>query len=293
MWINIFWDSGINVCTFCVVLYTQIVYTMENQLVNQLKIAQNIKSLRLGRGLTQEQLADALAIPSTRYANYEQGTRAIPIYILSAVSSYFHIALDALVKSDLSKVDLKGLMKLGDNRLLFPIFIKDDGKFENIEVVPVKASAGYLSGYADPEFIEALPKASLPFMGIGTHRGFPLTGDSMLPIPDESIIIGKFVEQIADIKSGRTYIVVATTGIVYKRVYVQTAENALLLVSDNKMYNAYTMPFENILELWEFRCFISTKEYSADEYSLENLFQQMNGLSKGIEEIKQRIAEQA
>lgn len=262
---------------------------MESQLVNQLKIARNIKLLRLGRGLTQEQLADALVIPSTRYANYEQGTRAIPIDTLSAVSSYFHIALDALVKSDLSKVDLKGLMKVGENRLLFPILIKDDGKFESIEVVPIKASAGYLSGYADPEFIETLPKASLPFIGIGTHRGFPLTGDSMLPIPDGSIIIGKFVEELADIKNGRTYIIVSTTGIAYKRVYIKIEDDALLLVSDNKMYIPYEMPFENILELWEFRCFISTKEYSADEYSLENLFQQMHSITKGIEELKQKI----
>lgn len=260
--------------------------------MNQLKIARNIKLLRLGRGLTQEQLADALVIPSTRYANYEQGTRAIPIDTLSAVSSYFHIALDALVKSDLSKVDLKGLMKVGENRLLFPILIKDDGKFESIEVVPIKASAGYLSGYADPEFIETLPKASLPFIGIGTHRGFPLTGDSMLPIPDGSIIIGKFVEELADVRNGRTYIIVSTTGIAYKRVYTKIEDNVLLLVSDNKMYSPYEMPFENILELWEFRCFISTKEYSADEYSLENLFQQMHGLSKGIEEIKQKIVSQ-
>ncbi len=286
---KIFWDSAINVCTLCVILYTQIVYTMENQLLNQLKIARNIKSLRLGRGLTQEQLADALAIPSTRYANYEQGTRAIPIDTLSAISSYFHIALDALVKSDLSKVDLKGLMKVGENRLLFPVLIREDGKVESIEVVPVKASAGYLSGYADPEFIETLPKVSLPFIGTGTHRGFPLTGDSMLPTPDGSIIVGRYVENITDIKNGRTYIVVSTTGIVYKRVYVKTEENALLLVSDNKIYNAYELALENVLEIWEFRCFISTKEYSPDEYSLENLFQQMNSLSKGIEEIKLRI----
>lgn len=286
---KIFRDSAINVCTLCVILYTQIVYTMENQLLNQLKIARNIKSLRLGKGLTQEQLADALAIPSTRYANYEQGTRAIPIDTLSAISSYFHIALDALVKADLSKVDLKGLMKVGENRLLFPVLIREDGKVESIEVVPVKASAGYLSGYADPEFIETLPKVSLPFIGTGTHRGFPLTGDSMLPIPDGSIIVGRYVENITDIKNGRTYIVVSTTGIVYKRVYVKTEENALLLVSDNKIYNAYELALENVLEIWEFRCFISTKEYSGDEYSLENLFQQMNGLSKGIEEIKLRI----
>ncbi|WP_259016308.1 XRE family transcriptional regulator [Emticicia fluvialis] len=262
---------------------------MENQLVSQIKIARNIKLMRLSKGLTQEQLADALAIPSTRYANYEQGTRAIPIDTLVAISSYFHLALDALVKSDLSKVDLKGLMHVGENRLLFPILIKDDGKFESIEVVPVKASAGYLSGYADPEFIETLPKAALPFIGNGTHRGFPLTGDSMLPIPDESIIIGRFIERMSDVKDGRTYVVVATSGIAYKRVYIKKQEGVLLMVSDNKMYSPYEIPLESILELWEFKCYISTKEYAPDEYSLNNLFQQMSGLTRGIEEIKQRL----
>ena len=262
---------------------------MENQLVSQLKIARNIKLLRVGKGLTQEQLADALAIPSTRYANYEQGTRAIPIDTLAAISSYFHLALDALVKSDLSKVDLKGLMKVGENRLLFPVMIKDDGKFESIEVVHVKASAGYLSGYADPEFIETLPKAALPFIGNGTHRGFPLTGDSMLPIPDDSIIIGRFIERIDDIKDGRTYVVVATSGIAYKRVYTKKQEGVLLMVSDNKMYSPYEIPLESVLELWEFKCYISTKEYAPDEYSFNNLFQQMSGITQGIEEIKQRL----
>lgn len=262
---------------------------MENQLISQLKIARNVKLLRLGKGLTQEQLADALAIPSTRYANYEQGTRAIPIDTLLSISSYFKIALDAMVKYDLSKVDLKSLIKIGENRLLFPIMIKDDGKFESIEVVPVKASAGYLSGYADPEFIETLPKVSLPFIGNGTHRGFPLTGDSMLPIPDNSIIIGKFIEHLGDVRDGHTYIVVSTTGIAYKRIYVKKPEGILLMVSDNKVYQPYEIPLDSVIELWEFKCYISTKEYAPDEYSLENLFQQMNGLSKGIEEIKMRI----
>ena len=255
---------------------------MKNQLISQLKIARNIKLLRLDRGLTQEQLAEILAIPSPRYANYEQGTRSIPIDTLLEISSYFHIALDALVKSDLSRVDLKSLMEIGGSRILFPILIKDDEDPEPIQVVPVKASAGYLKGYADPEFIESLPKRPLSFIGVGTHRGFPITGDSMLPIPHGSIVIGKFIEQATDIKDGRTYIVVSTAGIVYKRVFVKTGERVLLLVSDNKIYPSYNLPFEDVLEIWEFKCFISTKEYSENEYSLENLFQQVN-------EIRQKV----
>jgi hypothetical protein len=41
---------------------------------------------------------------------------------------------------------------------------------ENIELVPVKASAGYLNGYGDPEYVAELPKFSLPMFGQGTFR---------------------------------------------------------------------------------------------------------------------------
>jgi hypothetical protein len=44
---------------------------------------------------------------------------------------------------------IEDLLKLGDNRILLPITVDQQG--ENIiEIVPHKAQAGYLSGYADP-----------------------------------------------------------------------------------------------------------------------------------------------
>jgi hypothetical protein len=43
---------------------------------------------------------------------------------------------------------------------------------ENIEMVPLKASAGYLNGYADPEYVAQLPKFYLPMFKQGTYRGF-------------------------------------------------------------------------------------------------------------------------
>ena len=35
---------------------------------------------------------------------------------------------------------------------------------KTIEIIPVKASAGYLNGYDDPEYIEHLDKIKLPFL---------------------------------------------------------------------------------------------------------------------------------
>ena len=157
------------------------------------KISFNIKHLRELRKLSQERLAEDLSITRARLGAYEEGRNEPPIEILIKLSEYFHIAIDALVKADLRKTDLQALMNIGKNRLLFPVII-DKKNNDQIEVVTVKASAGYLSGYADPEYMEKLPIMNLPFDFIGKHRSFPINGDSMPPLKTGDFVIGKFVE---------------------------------------------------------------------------------------------------
>lgn len=55
----------------------------------------------------------------------------------------------------------------------------------------MKAAAGYLNGYADPEFIDELNTFTLPMLAPGSYRPFEIVGDSMLPTPSGSIIVGK------------------------------------------------------------------------------------------------------
>ena len=63
--------------------------------------------------------------------------------------------IDVLVKHDLSLSKEKSFIEVAKHRVLFPIVVNDENE-DIIEVVPVKASAGYLNGYADPEYIEQL-----------------------------------------------------------------------------------------------------------------------------------------
>src|ERR1700712_17264 len=151
----------------------------------------NIKHLRLINGFSQEELADKIGISSSRLGNYEQGIREIPLDILVKLANQFSMAVDALLKIDLSKVDSKSIIKVGGNRLLFPISV-DMNNVPIIEIVPFKASAGYLTGFTDPEFIDSLPKMMLPFVSsdAGTHRGFQIEGDSMLPLKHGTYIVG-------------------------------------------------------------------------------------------------------
>ncbi len=210
----------------------------------------NIKHLRSLKGFSQERLAQELKWTRSMVGSYEEGRSEPPIDRLIDLSDYFKLPIDILVKNDLSQAKDTSFMQVGNQRLLFPISV-DDNDEELIEIIPTKASAGYLAGYADPEYIEQLQKIKLPFLPTGTHRAFPIKGDSMLPVKDGSFIVAKFVDDINDIKDGRTYIVLTKNdGLVYKRVYNHIAEKqTLLLSSDNKTYNPYEVPIQEILEI--------------------------------------------
>ena len=111
----------------------------------------------------------------------------------------------------------------------------DPWQNSNIELVDTKAEAGYLDSMSDPGYIKDLPKIYFPKLPQGTYRGFEIQGDSMLPVEPGSIIISSYVEKLADIRDGRTYVVVSKSeGVVYKRVKNQPKEKTLLLISDNE-----------------------------------------------------------
>ena len=124
-------------------------------------LANNIKHIRTLKGLTQEQFAEDLKVSRSRISSYEENRAVPPIDFLVDLSLYFNIPIDVLVKNDLSSATDPSFIEIGNKRILFPITI--DGTDEDlIDIVPVEASAGYLRGYSDPEYIEHLNKIKLP-----------------------------------------------------------------------------------------------------------------------------------
>ncbi|OIQ28489.1 MAG: XRE family transcriptional regulator [Bacteroidetes bacterium MedPE-SWsnd-G2] len=254
-------------------------------------ISKNIRHLRRLKGVTQEVLAEDLNVTRSRISSYEEGRSAPTIEMLIELSDYFKLPIDILLRNDLTKAKDTSFIEVGNQRVLFPIVV-DENEQDLIEVVPVKASAGYLAGYDDPEYIEQLDKIKLPFLPTGKHRAFPIKGDSMLPMKNGSYVVGRFVENRSDIKSGRTYVLVTLNdGMVYKRVYNQIEANGtLLLVSDNANYTPYEVPINEVLELWEFTCSINTQEYDEQELKMSSIINMFNALGvelKALERIMQ------
>jgi len=238
----------------------------------------NIRHLRMKKGVSQSIVAESLAITRDRLAKYEEGKSQPPIEILVKISHHYHVSIDLLLTVDIRKIDMDGLIKLDDNRILLPITV--DSKGENIiEIIPHKARAGYMSGYSDAEFIESLQHISLPFLSNGKYRAFPVSGDSMPPHRDGSFIIGKYIENLGEVRDGRTYVLLTKTeGIVYKRLN-KNGKNSLVLKSDNTFYEPYTVKASDVLEIWEYACSIATNEFELDD-SQETIRDVLQGMRK-------------
>jgi phage repressor protein C with HTH and peptisase S24 domain len=145
---------------------------------------------------------------------------------------------------------------------------------ERISLIPVKAAAGYLQGRADPEYIGSMPHFSMPVSELSrnrTYRVFQLKGDSMLPITPGSYIFCDYVEDAADVRDGKSYVLImADEGIVYKRVF-QEKETEWLLKSDNAEYEPYTIHRSGVLEIWRALGFLSFDLPEPEEYPVQKL----------------------
>ncbi len=248
------------------------------------RIGSNIRHLRSLKGWSQVQLADELSVTRSRIGSYEENRADPPVDVLIRLSNMFHVAIDALVKCDLSTVDSMQFMKVGENRILFPIVVNPDNH-DLVEVVTAKASAGYLNGYSDPEYMEKLPLMNLPFRVTGKHRAFPIKGDSMPPLKNGSFVIGKFVESVRDISDGTTYVLVTKEeGVVYKRVYRKG--DLLELHSDNKQYSPYAVALPDVIELWQFVCTLNISDAKEEELNLESIMNMLRSMRVEIEQLK-------
>ncbi|SHE71467.1 Transcriptional regulator, contains XRE-family HTH domain [Mariniphaga anaerophila] len=232
--------------------------------------AQNIKFLRERRKMSQEMLAAKLGLTRAKLAALEAGNTKSPQpedYI--NYSGFFKISIDTLLKIDLSKL---GELKIRDLEAGNDVYIRggnlrvlaisvDRSNNENVEYVPVKAKAGYMAGYNDPEFIAALPKYSIPNLPKqGTFRIFPSTGDSMLPVPEGSDIVAQYVPDWTALKPDTPCIVIlrGQQDFVFKMVTLN-AEGAVLLKSLNTEYNPYSVEAGEVMEIWRFYAYTSRK----------------------------------
>lgn len=251
-------------------------------------LSENMRYLRGNLNLSQQKVADDLLITRGRYGKYEDDAAEPPLEILIKISKYYNISIDLLLTINVSKFYIDEMIELPDNRIVLPIRVDQDGNNE-IEIIPQKASMGYLNGYGDPEYIESLEIISLPFLKGGKFRAFPADGDSMPPYKNGTYIVGKYVENLSDLKTDRTYVfITANDGISYKRFQFHEADG-IWVKADNQFYDPYKIPLPEIKEIWEFACSINTKEYESDEFAEHHIQNFITQIKTDIKQIKETI----
>ncbi|RIJ47725.1 helix-turn-helix domain-containing protein [Maribellus luteus] len=263
-----------------------------NKRTQKIFFAGNIKFLRERKKMSQEALASTLELTRAKIAAIEAGNTKSPQpedYL--NFSDFFKISIDTLLKIDLSKLGELKMRELetgndvyirGGNLRVLAISV-DRSNNENVEYVPIKAKAGYMAGYNDPEFIAGLPKYSIPNLPAqGTFRIFPSTGDSMVPIPEGSDIIAQYVPDWTAIRPDTPCIVIlkGQQDFVFKMITVNK-DGTILLKSLNPEYKPYLVESGDVMEIWRFYAYTS-REFPEARSEMETILAAIKNLEKRI-----------
>jgi transcriptional regulator with XRE-family HTH domain len=243
----------------------------------------NLRYLRKLRGWTQEEFANKLKIKRSLLGAYEEERAEPRLDVTESICGIFKLSMEEFFLKDLSAA--KGSTYLERRRQL-----KMVAEVSEIQFVPVKAAAGYLAGYADPDFLDELNTFTLPMLSPGQYRAFEIMGDSMLPTPSGSVIVCERVDDKDDVKNSQAYIVVSKNeGIVYKRIMKNNKAKAkLTLVSDNPQYEPYNINADEVLEMWK-AVYVLHKPAPQPRWDVNQLATVVNTLQEQVSSLKKKL----
>ena len=259
-----------------------------------MEIGNNLKILRKRLKKSQEDVANDLKLTRSSYSGYENGVAQPNLENLIAFSDYYKVPIDDLVRKDfdnfseseLERLD-KGLYSdVKGQKLRVLTSLVNEQEEELIEMITLKASAGYTSGYADPDYLKVLPTFHLPFLSKNKkYRSFPIQGDSMPPVVEGSYVVAEFIQNWMTIRDSTPCIVVTKEdGIVFKVVNnLLDSIQSFQLCSTNPFYSPYFVHANDIIEIWKFVNYISPE---LPEIRLAD-----NDLTKSLQDLKREIHE--
>lgn len=69
-----------------------------------MKIGSNIAALRKEKGITQEELANALGVSAQAVSKWENNSSCPDVSLLTVIADYFGVTVDALLRSDAEEI---------------------------------------------------------------------------------------------------------------------------------------------------------------------------------------------
>lgn len=248
----------------------------------------NLKFLRKSKKLTQAQFAEKVGLTRSVIGAYEEGRAEPKLQSLMIMAQYFDVSLDDLLLTPIDS-SLETSFQGSPLRVL-PINVDKSTDRELVTLVPYKAAAGYLAGFEDVEYISSLPTFHLPVSELPqdqSYRAFQIEGDSMLPIPSGSYIIGSFIENWAQVGGNKSYVVVMKDeGIVFKRL--EKGKGSWTFHSNNADFDSYDVQPGEIAEIWQARAYLNFNfpNQSSKSDAMQDIQSQLAQLRSSIQDLK-------
>lgn len=123
------------------------------------KVGRNIKKIRSVKGLSQQAFAELFSLTRGNISSYEELRAEPKIEIIVNIAKYFGIPLNDFILKDLS---VNELLHFDTSLVLDMEKLKKKDRFVDIPYVSSVNFNDYISNFLEPEFLETLPKISIP-----------------------------------------------------------------------------------------------------------------------------------
>lgn len=212
-----------------------------------------------------------------------------PSTIMKTISTFNQLNCNWLIYGDEQGKMLLSDSSISSNTDAPAIVTVDQEGVKNAVLVNIKAAAGYLNAYGDPEFITSLPAYNLPQLPKGDYRMFEVDGESMYPtLHHKDTVICQYAGP-SGIKDNQLYVVVTKQhGLLVKRVFKDVKKNGVLLLkSDNhfvkdKFRDIRVKVSEEILEMW--RVVRHIRDLSGNQPGIYSTIDEMKAMLALLEE---------
>lgn len=227
------------------------------------EIGSRIKFLRVSQGLTQDELADRIGVKKAHVSNWENDKNQPSKENLDSLAIALGVSVKDLYEKNITSVQETETQ--GYSVKPKPNAERIDLEWIDVPIVEVKARAGYLRGYNDPEYMESLPKTMVrkDFERGGNFIAFRIEGDSMddgtsRSVLDNDVILGREVARhhwASKLFYKKYWFIIVSDndGIVLKEITDHDVENGIITChSINNVYEDFKMNLSEVKQIFNF-----------------------------------------
>jgi len=235
------------------------------EIISKKNIGNRLKQLRDSRKLSQAEVSSALGLSRSHYSQVELGKQFPSYAVLSRVAEFYDKKYEWILhgknpeehSSEVNKQTKPGdIEPRSTTENDIPI---DPG--HSIPMVNSESLLLYLQNKDKSEFIESLPRISLPLTKSpnSIHRAFQVEGDHPEHLLfDQDVVVGELVKDKLRIVISRAYVLVMKDTVLIGKIVAYQDKGAFLCIFDSDL-DKQEVFVDDITELWEIKLKITFK----------------------------------